>query len=362
MLDLDELGIFDADGHIMEDVPAIIERLPEKFHESSLLNVTGIFPGVGPHPVSLARLPEGAGSASRPEDWAQFIADLSLRAAVIYPSYGLAHGWTVDVDMAIGTARAYNDWLAQTYLPNPTLKGMALVPMHEPDAAVDELKRAVTELGMLGAVLPATGLSQHLGAKAYWPIYAEAERLQCCISVHGGIHGGLGFDKVNVLALHNAFGHAFSQSIALGTMVYNGIFDRFPNLRVAYLEGGLGWLVMAMERLSGSYSNFTPIDPRKELVQLDPGESVADYIAKRIEEGRIFLGIEGDEDALPAAIDMVGDGPFMFSSDFPHEVNLSTIRHELDELLENGKIPDSTKCAILRDNAQRFYQWKGARP
>jgi predicted TIM-barrel fold metal-dependent hydrolase len=53
---------------------------------------------------------------------------------------------------------------------------------------------------------------------------------------------------------------------------------------------------------------------------------------------------------------MVGDRAFMFSSDFPHEVNLKTIRHELKELLENGKLPDSTKTAILRDNAQRFYR------
>lgn len=356
MLDLDELGIFDADGHVLEDVPGIVELLPEQFRESTMIKFSGIFPGTGPPSVGLARLPEGAGAARGPEGWAEFIADLSLRSAVIYPSYGLSHGWTVDVDMAIGTARAYNDWLAQTYLTNSTLKGMALLPMQEPDAAVDELKRAVTELGMLGAVLPATGLCQHLGAKAYWPIYAEAERLDCAISIHGGVHGGMGFDKVNVFALHNAFGHAFSQAIALGTMVLNGIYDRFPNLRVAYLEGGLGWLVMAMERLSGSYSHFVPIDPRKELIQLDPGESVADYIAKRIEEGRIFLGIEGEEDALPDVIEMVGDGPFMFSSDFPHEVNLSTIRHELEELLENGKIPDSTKTAILRDNAQRFYR------
>jgi predicted TIM-barrel fold metal-dependent hydrolase len=356
MLDLDELGIFDADGHVFEDVPAIIELLPEQFRQSSMLRVTGIFPPLGPSPLSLMRLPEGAGETSGPEGWARFITELSLRKAVVYPSYGLAHGWLVDVDMAIGTAQAYNDWLAQTYLTNPTIKGMALLPMHEPDAAVDELKRAVNELGMVGAVIPATGLSQHLGAKAYWPVYAEAERLNCCISIHGGNHDGMGFDKVNVFALHNGYGHAFSQAIALGTMVLNGIFDRFPALRVAYLEGGLGWLVMAMERLSGSYSHFVPIDPRRELIQLDPGESVADYIAKRIEEGRIFLGIEGDEDSLPAVIDMVGDGPFMFSSDFPHEVNLRTIRHELEELLENGKLPDSTKTAILRDNAQRFYR------
>jgi predicted TIM-barrel fold metal-dependent hydrolase len=358
MLDLDEIGIFDADGHVLEDVAAIVERLPEEFRQSSMIQFTGIFPGTGPATVGLNRMPEGAGGVGTrgPEGWARFIDDLSLRSAVLYPSFALAHGWHVDLDLALGTARAYNDWLAETYLVNPTLKGMALLPMHEPDLAVDELRRAVAELGMVGAVLPATGLSLHLGSKSYWPVYAEAERLGCCISVHGGIHGGLGFDKVNVFALHNGYGHAFSQAIALGAMVLNGIFDRFPTLRVAYLEGGVGWLGMAMERLTGSYGHFTPIDPRKELIQLDPGESVADYIAKRIEEGRIFVGIEGDESMLPALIEMVGDTPFMFSSDFPHEVNLATIRHELNELLENGKFADSTKVALLRDNAQRYYQ------
>src|SRR5207245_642102 len=82
-------------------------------------------------------------------------------------------------------------------------------------------------------------------------------------------------------------------------------------------------------------------------VQLDAGESIGDYVKNRIAEGRIYLGIEGDEDLLPVAIDLVGDAPFMFSSDFPHEVNLHTVRHELDELLENGKLADSTKHAIL---------------
>lgn len=357
MLDVDALGIIDGDGHVIEDVPAIMEYLPKEFRESSLIGLSGtLFPSPPPFTVSLARLPEGAGGDPGLEGWTQLMDDLSFGAAVLYPTYGLSHSWLVDADLAIAAARAYNDWLAATYLTSPRLKGMALLPMQEPDAAVDELRRSVTELGMLGAVLLPTGLSQHLGAKAYWPVYAEAERLQCCISVHGGIHAGLGIDKVNVVAVQHALGHACAQAISLGSMLFNGVFDRFPTLRIAYLEGGVGWLLMAMERYSGSYASVTPLDPRKELIQLDSGESVADYIAKRIEEGRLFIGIEGDEHLLPTAVEMVGDRGFIFSSDFPHEVNRETIGRELGELLDNDKLRESTKAAILRDNALRFYR------
>jgi predicted TIM-barrel fold metal-dependent hydrolase len=361
LLNIDELGIFDGDGHVMEETAGIIALLPDGYSDTISLkgiadNVGGLFPGSPPSGVVLARPPEGSSERSGPEGWATFMDDLKIQSAVLYPTVGLSHGFIVDLDMAIATARAYNDWLASRYLPDRRLKGMALIPLQEPDAAVDELRRAVTELGFLGGVLPATGPKMHLGAKQFWPIYEEASRLECPLAVHGGIHTGIGLETVNVYAMHNALGHPISQALAFGAMIYNGIFDRYPNLRVAYLEGGLGWVFMVLERLSASYKAFIPFDPRKEYIQLDPNESVSDYIVKRIEEGRITFGIEGDEPALSAAISLVGETPFMFSSDFPHEVNRATIRHELEELLEADNVSDSAKVGILRDNARRFYR------
>src|SRR5437762_2518286 len=80
---------------------------------------------------------------------------------------------------------------------------MALIPLQDPPAAVAELRRAVRELGMRGAMLPATGLPENLGAKAYWPVYEEADRLGCALAIHGGCHDGLGMDNLNVFpAVH----------------------------------------------------------------------------------------------------------------------------------------------------------------
>ncbi|NIO07170.1 MAG: amidohydrolase family protein, partial [Deltaproteobacteria bacterium] len=67
----------------------------------------------------------------------------------------LAYGKIVSLDYAVESSRAYNDWLYETYLKfNPRFKGMALIPMQDPDEAVKELRRAVTELGMLGGMMP----------------------------------------------------------------------------------------------------------------------------------------------------------------------------------------------------------------
>jgi len=67
------------------------------------------------------------------------------------------------------------------------------------------------------------------------------------------------------------------------------------------------------------------------------------------------VGVEGDEPALAYAINTYGSEAFIFSSDYPHEVNKETIEHEIDELMEIDDITDTDKANVLAANAQRFY-------
>ena len=69
-----------------------------------------------------------------------------------------------------------------------------------------------------------------------------------------------------------------------------------------------------------------------------------------------MVGIEGGETDLPYAIKVAGAGAFMFSSDFPHEVNTQTVLKEIRELRENEEISEDAKDGILRANAARFYR------
>jgi predicted TIM-barrel fold metal-dependent hydrolase len=276
---------------------------------------------------------------------------------VLYPTAGLAYGRIVNRDWALAATRAYNDWLHATYLKvSPRFQGMALIPLQEPDAAITELRYAVQELGMCGAMLPATGLSEPLGAKRYWPVYAEAERLGCCLAIHGGSHNGMGLDYLNVHAGVHGLGHPFGILISFASIVLNGVFDKYPGLRIGFLEAGVAWLFMAMERLSGSYASHVTDDPREELFQLRDGEKVSDYIERQIAEGRLFVGVEGDEPLLAQAVKAVGNQPFLYSSDYPHEVNNETCKEEIEELLDNEELTQADKEAILYRNAERFYR------
>ena len=95
-------------------------------------------------------------------------------------------------------------------------------------------------------------------------------------------------------------------------------------------------------------------DPRKEFIQLRPGEQVSEYIVRHVKDGKIFVGCEGTEPGLADAIRQVGHA-FLFSSDFPHEVNTETCREEIEELRESPDLTDADKAAILHGNALSFY-------
>jgi uncharacterized protein len=352
--------MIDGDGHVIEDVEAIKAYLPAEWRDNTTTRTQGVFPGLDHMHNSLDTNPPGAFTNPGPDGWLRFLDELGFDAAVLYPTAGLAFGKMIDLDLAAGTARAYNDWLHETYLRRDRrLKGIALIPLQDPEAAVAELRRAVEQQGMVGGLLPSTGLPSHLGDKRYWPVYAEADRLGCCLAVHGGGHSGLGFDHLNVFAAVHALGHPLGIAIAFAAMAINGVFDRFPGARFGFMEGGVGWFLMALERLEGSYNAFRPAYPR---LALEAGESPADYVVRQVKAGRVFVGVEGEEPDLAHAVRSRGSEAFVFSSDFPHEVNVETCRHEVEELLANDRLDDTARRAIFFENAERFYGLRGRVP
>ena len=204
-------------------------------------------------------------------------------------------------------------------------------------------------------MLPSNGLRGHLGSQEYWPVYAEAERLGCALSVHGGCHANFGIDHLDVWPFVHALGHPWGQMIALAGIVSNGILDRHPGLRIAFLEGGVNWFITCLERFDNSWSAFSQHDPAGRFCAVEPGGRVSDYVLAHADAGRVFVGCEGDEFGLARLVALVGSSPLVFSSDFPHEVTAATCRHEIDELQENPDLADPDKRAILAGNAERLY-------
>ncbi len=356
--------IIDGDGHLVEDLQGIADRMPSEIRRKYLgttgTTLTRLFPPLDHfHSANPIETPPNSFAQVGYDGWLDFAEDLGIDSAVLYPTAALSYGKVVSRDWAIALAAAYNDWLYDTYMNGKRrFLGMGLIPMQEPEEAIKELRRCVEELGMPGAMLPSAGFKDQLGAKDFWPVYAEADRLGCALGVHGGAHEGFGFDHMNVYAPVHALGHPFGQMVGFAGIVFNGVMDKYPNVKWGFLEGGISWFLLCLERFDRSYETHIQYDPRNELIQLRPGERVSDYIKRHVADGRIYVGCEGTEPFVADAVKAAGGGLLFFSSDFPHEVNNEICKHEIQEILEADDITDSDKEGILHRNSINFYRIK----
>lgn len=353
------MRVIDGDGHVIEDGDAIAKFMPNGYRGK-------IFPQLD-HFHDAGKFNErregGSGLASPPDakGWTTFLEDAEIDWTVLYPTWGLAVGRIIDRDFALASCRAYNDWLHEAFTgQDKRLKGMALIPVQDPAAAVDELERAVTELGMCGAMLPSNGdgMKAHLGDKIYWPIYEKAQELGCPLAVHGGVHHHMGFDTYSTYYGAHALGHPFGIIIQCVGMLTHGVFDAFPKLKVGYLEGGASWVPFVLDRIDLSHRAHHQVNPDGTPVAGNPrpGEGASDYLLRFMHEGRIFVGYECDDESLGYAVQRAGRQPFMFASDFPHEsTSAKYCRGEINEVLRREDLDNADKEALLAGNTVVFY-------
>jgi len=339
-------GYVDSDGHIMENERELNEFLEDRYRNSGYHSFLQLLPTLDgfhtPKTSDVVRKGQFDRSVG-PERWMEFLEKTGIEYTILYPTTGLSYGQVVFPDWAQAYARAYNNWLHEKYLKrSPRFKGMALIPMQDVSGAVAEMRRTVKELGMVGAMIPSNGLKRHITAKEFWPIYQEAEKLDCALAVHGGSYCDLGFNSFTVFPATRALGMPFPLMIAMTGMIVDGVFDAFPNLRVAFLEGGTSWIPLVIDRL----------EREREYAGLHTQKAPVDYFAS----GRVFVGCEGNEKALSYSIERVGPQAFMFASDFPHEITMDNCMEEINEIREREDIKEEHKMAILGDNARRFYK------
>lgn len=351
-------AVTDCDGHILESIAEMAEFMDEGTRRHALhsyRNREGVFPSLdGMHGANSA-LRAGSkthkrvtASEYRPgsaEDWLAFIDKAGIEKTVLFTSEGLSVGFIQVPQYAVAVCRAYNDYVYNKYARlSDRLRPMALIPMQDVPAAVLELRRAVKELGLPGAMLPSTGLPLHLGHQTYWPIYEEAEKLDCALAVHGGSNRGIGLDTLTSMMASHILHHPIPLMIGLVSLIYDGVFDRFLNLRVAFMEGGCGWLPCLLDRMKRDVNFFNFYDGPK----LDPLE----YISS----GRILIGCEGSEESLAYVIKRVEVKVFAYASDYPHEVDFLAAQKEIEEMAERPDLSREEKQAILGENAKRFFK------
>lgn len=269
--------------------------------------------------------------------------------SVLYPTAGLAHGLIQDPTWAAVTATAYNNWLEDCYTSrDPRLFGAGLMAVQDPSAAIAEMRRCVQDrqrfVAMMLPTVTATGMSY--GHEAFWPIFEEAQRLGVTLALHGGPSKGMGFDHLSPYIKVHALEHPIPLFIQLTDMVLSGVFEVFPSVRFAFLEGGSSWVPWMMDRLDYEYGWLEHQVPRL-------GRKPSDYIRN----GESFwVSAELDEAGLSNTIDAIGSDRIIYPSDYPHERRHEAFAGDIPRFLDDPRFTDEIKARILHDNAKRLYR------
>ena len=339
-----EFPVIDADGHVIEDIKQLREFLPGAFQKEDGKREYVLFPRDGWMRGALSPRQREHPDAER---WIKFLDHCGISTTVLYTSAGLSIGLIHDADWAVIMARAYNDWLHQYFLRvNPRFKGVALLAIQEPQEAAKELERCVRDLGMVGGMLAAVmNPMRGYGLPQFDPIFAAAECLNVPLGVHAGSAAELGLDHFTSFAGVYPLSHPFAQMQQLTSMMIHGVFERFPKLRVVFLESGCGWVPYLMDRLEESFEHRTnrwPHQPTRSPREIMRG-------------GNLYYSCEVGESTLSSVASLMGSTQLIWPSDFPHEKPWDQFSGDLDKFIGRDDLSEAATRQILSENPRRLY-------
>jgi predicted TIM-barrel fold metal-dependent hydrolase len=329
--------VVDADGHFLEREAEYRRYLEPAFRDRQRL-----------FPLDGFDRSQGGKLGRNPENVQEMLADMDVEGIdtmVLFPTQGLNLAMIHDAAFAAALARAYNNWLHDVCQEAPDrLRAVAILPLMDLPAAVRELERAA-DLGVVGAMVHTEVSRQNVGDEAYWPLYATAQRLNLPIAYHA--HGTGSPDMYrwrNFLGCHT-WSHVPEQLITAASVCYGGVLEKFPDLRVAFLEAGCGWAPFWMEHLDEEWEK-RPFD----------APLCVDKPSRYLTNGRCWISCEPEEKTIPYVAQWVGEDQILYASDYPHWDG--GWPHTVDTLVERTDLSDSLKRKILGENAQRFYNLK----
>lgn len=252
-----------------------------------------------------------------------------------------------DGPLGAALCRAYNNWTHKLARGQEgRLQPVAVLPWAHPEAMVPELERCVNELGFQAAhVMPYVSTAGHkrtIDDPVYYPFYEAAQRLDVPLMLHPNSYGELINLYDNFYAMH-VLGRPFNCTAGLVALTIGGIFERFPNLRVAFFECSAEWVLYWMHRMDDDY--------RKMQHGLAPKitKTPSEYVKKNC-----YVTCEADERDLRYAIEGFSEDRILLASDYPHFD--SEYPGTLKELRARTDLTPVQKEKIVSHNAVEFLR------
>jgi len=257
--------------------------------------------------------------------------------------------WAKPAD-GLDLSRRLNDHIADVVRAHPTrFAGLGTIPLQDPDLAAGELERCVRELGLRGAQI-----GSHVDGNAHLPnepsnldeksldsVWRAAEQLGAAIFVHPWDMAGK--ERMPKYWLPWLVGMPAETSLAICSMIFGGVFERFPRLRVAFAHGG-GAFPFTIGRIAHGF------DVRPDLCAIDNKTNPRSYLAHVDERGastpaRFFVdSLVHDADTLRLLLRLFGTSRVALGSDYPFPLGEA----------HPGKLIESMEDLSTDEKAQLF--------
>ena len=283
----------------------------------------------------------------------EHIRDMKLDGVsgeVLYPSQGLFCFKIVDSQLMSATFRAYNDWLAEFCKTNPDrLKGQAMINLDDVQDGIEELERAAKR-GLIGAMIAEYPLEERrYDSPEYLPFWAAAQDLNMPLSLHTAtIRQGRG-RSAGALSVRDASDRAtkvFYPARSMCDMIFSGVFERYPGLKVAIVEFELSWVPYLLTSMDYTYT-----ERHEEASYRFKGDvRPSDFFHRNI-----YLSFQEDDVGIRLR-DIIGVDQLMWGSDYPHsESTFPKSREILDQILEG--VPQEERSKIVGSNVAKLYNF-----
>jgi predicted TIM-barrel fold metal-dependent hydrolase len=262
---------------------------------------------------------------------------------VIYTSLGLALHSIEDGALRAASFRAYNDWLAEFCARDPRrFAGVALVAMDEVSDAVAELERSA-RLGLKGALIWGVPPAERRYNQPLWdPLWAAAQDLGIPLSLHIlTARRSTDIEMDHPMLSYPFLPDGIRRSLA--DLIYGGVLERFPRLRLVSAENDVGWIPHFVQRLDHAWERYRFVD-RAALLPERPS-----FYFRR----QIYATFQEDAVGVQAR-HLVGLESFMWGSDYPHSD--STWPHSREAIERDfAGVPDEDRRRMTHDTCARLY-------
>ncbi len=261
--------------------------------------------------------------------------------------------WAKPAD-ALDLSKRLNDHIAEVARANPTrFTGLATIPLQDPDLAAQELERCVRELGLRGAQIGThVDANKHFGRldplnldnAALQPVWSTAEQLSAAIFVHPW--DMVGKERMPKYWLPWLVGMPAETSLAICSMIFGGVFARFPKLRVAFAHGG-GAFPFTIGRIEHGFH------VRPDLCATDNNTNPRHYLAHDDTPAHFYVdSLVHDADALRFLIKLFGARRVALGSDYPFPLGESHAGALIESSMAD--LADNDKNQLLSGTAREF--------